>query len=282
MRSIIVVGDGSVGTAVAVALSSYSDVVLAGPAGTVPGRRKFTTEGMICRSAEVFHTAIDRVQVSGQVIVALKAGEIKGAVHNIGAFCSGDVICLSNGMGLSEEWGELENKVEYAVLSSGFRKTGPSTVLTTDGSVFCRSSGLVSQVFRNSGIPLQEVVNIQKFRWAKWYANSVINPIAALTGLKNDDLIPAGLQPLINALSLEVSQLMPSSASIVEGQRILDWLLENSSNRCSMLQDLERGRPTEIDFLTGLCVKRLQDKCPTATIIVSLVKARSLQSDQPA
>ncbi|MCK5786181.1 MAG: ketopantoate reductase family protein [Candidatus Sabulitectum sp.] len=280
MRSVIVVGDGAVGTAVAVALSSDSEVILAGPPETVPCRREFTTKGSFCRSAEIFHTAIDRVQTSGLVIVALKARDIKGAVHHIRAFSSGEMICLSNGMGLSEEWGELENKVEYAVLSLGFRKTGQSTVLTADGSIFCRSSGLVSQVFRNSGFPLRKVVNIQKFRWAKWYANSVINPIAALAGLKNNELIPAGLQSLINALSLEISECMPSSGSIVEGQRILDWLLEYSSNRCSMLQDMERGRPTEIDFLTGLCIKRLQDKCPTATILVSLVKARTLQSDQ--
>ncbi len=271
----IVVGDGAVGTAIAVALSAVSgEVILAGPPGTPGNRRVFSTEGELCQSAEIFHTAIDRIPGRGQVIAALKAFTIRDAAPHIREICDGRVICLSNGMGLSEEWGDLAGEVEYAVLSMGFRKIDPTTVLTTDGVVYCETCGEATGVFKPSGIPVREVTNINETRWAKWYANSIINPVAALSGLENDKLIEAGLRPLIEKLSLEVSEIMPSEEALIQGRSVLEWLLEYSSNKCSMLQDIEKGLPTEIDFLTGLCEKRLRDKCPAASILVSLVKAR--------
>ncbi|MCD4708738.1 MAG: hypothetical protein K8S62_13475 [Candidatus Sabulitectum sp.] len=277
MLSPIVVGDGAVGTAVAVALSGpRGKVVLAGPRGTPEKNRVFVTEGYLSKSAEVFHTSIDRIPPGEFVIVALKAFSIRDAVPHIRKICNGKLICLSNGMGLGEEWGELAEEVEYVVLSMGFRKTGPTTALTTDGIVYCETCGRAAGIFTASGIPVEEVTDINELRWAKWYANSIINPIGALTGIENNRLIRAGLYPLIEKLSSEISAIMPSRRALAEGQRILEWLLEHSSNKCSMLQDIERGLPTEIDFLTGLCTKRLKDKCPTASILVSLVEARKL------
>ncbi len=273
MSSIIVVGDGSVGTAVAIALSACGgEVILAGPPGTPEKRRLFTVEGRFCQSAEILHTSIERVSFRGPVIAALKAFSIRGAVPHIENFIHGKIICLSNGMGLGKEWGKLAGEVEYAVLSMGFRKTDPTTVLTTDGIVFCQAGGEAAGVFTPSRIPVKEVEDIGELRWAKWYANSIVNPVGALSGLENNRIAESGLRPLIDKLSREISVLMPSRRALVEGQRILEWLLEHSSNKCSMLQDIERGLPTEIDFLTGLCETGSGGECPVAKQLVSDIK----------
>jgi ketopantoate reductase len=121
------------------------------------------------------------------------------------------------------------------------------------------------------------VDNIDEVRWAKWYANSIINPIGALTGLANNRIVSARLRPIIDSLSRELSQIMPSGEALDRGNRLLEWLLKNSSNRCSMLQDMEKGLPTEISFLTGLCEKKLQGRCPTASVLVSLIRARQVE-----
>ncbi len=274
MNSIIVLGDGAVGTAIAVTLSAMNkDVILAGPRGTPERRRLCSTVGYLSQSAEITHTAIDRITHRGKVVVALKAFSIKNAVSYMKNFCVGTPICLSNGMGLNEEWGESISEIEYAVLSIGFRKTGPFTVSTSDGLLYCSKGGEAAELFASSLISPCEVLDIDTFRWAKWYANSIINPIAALSGLANNRLKGAGLRPLIDTLSLEVSQLLPTDDALTEGNRILEWLLENSPNRCSMLQDREKGQKTEIEFLTGLCREKLPDRCPTANTLISLIEA---------
>ncbi|MEA3265743.1 MAG: ketopantoate reductase C-terminal domain-containing protein [Candidatus Fermentibacteria bacterium] len=277
MTDIVVVGHGAVGITVAVALSSSSrKVILAGPRGTPERRQLFTAGGYINRSVEILHTAIDRVSHRAVVVSALKAFSIRNAASDVKRISNGKIICLSNGMNLEEEWGDLAGEVEYGVLSMGFRKTGQSSVSTTRGFIYGSACGVIAGLFRNSDIPFQEVAEINDFRWAKWYANSIINPIAALAVLENNKLIDAGLLPLITGLSLEVSRLMPTGESRVAGEDMLTWLLENSSNRCSMLQDVEKGVPTEIDFLTALCEKRLPGQCPRASVLTSLVKARTV------
>ncbi|OPX31347.1 MAG: hypothetical protein B1H09_03090 [Gemmatimonadaceae bacterium 4484_173] len=279
MPPVVVAGDGAVGTAVAVALSSSgTEVILAGPPGTPETHRTFVTDGFLRRSAMLVHTGIDAVTSASTVVSALKAFDISSAVPLIERICNGGVISLSNGMDLEKQWGNLAVRVNYGVLSMGFRKLSPSTVSTTAGVVFCEKGGVPADVFSSSGIPVEEVDNIDEVRWAKWYANSIINPIGALAGLANNRIVSAGLRPLVKSLSRELSQIMPSGEALARGNSILEWLLENSSNRCSMLQDLEKGSPTEISFLTGLCEKKLQGRCPTASVLVSLIRSRQFKA----
>ena len=275
MPPVVVVGDGAVGTAVAVALSSSgTEVILAGPPGTPETHRAFVTDGFLRRSAVLVHTGINNVTSAFTVVVALKAFDISSAAPLVKHICDGGIISISNGMDLEEQWGDLAGRVKYGVLSMGFRKLSPTTVSTTAGVLFCEQGGVSADIFGSSGIPVEEVDNIDEVRWAKWYANSIINPIGALTGLANNRIVSAGLRPLIDSISRELSLIMPSGEALDRGNKLLEWLLKNSSNRCSMLQDMEKGLPTEISFLTGLCEKKLQGRCPTASVLVSLIRAR--------
>ena len=279
MLSVIVVGDGAVGTAVAVALSSSAvTVTLAGPPGTPEQMRLFTVEGVFRKSAEILHTSVDRISSRAPVVVALKAFSIREARQYIERLSQGKIVCLSNGMGLDDEWGDLADKVEYAVLSMGFRKIEPATVLTTDGVVFCETGSKAEGIFAPSLIPVKEVTDMIGLRWSKWFANSIINPVGALYGLENNRLVQAGFRPLIQRLSNELSECMPSMKTVHQGKKLLEWLLEHSTNKCSMLQDIENGHPTEIDFLTGLCVMRSGKDCPEANRLVSAIKSRSEQA----
>lgn len=271
MESITVVGDGAVGTAVAVALSEEYDVVLAGPPGIRSQVKRFSVSGVFTGSAEVLCTPIHRISRISKVIAALKSFDISGAVPYISKFSDGNPICLSNGSGLHREWGDLAPGVEYAVLTAGFSKSSETSVAVTPGNIYCTVHGSCCRVFRNCFLPVHTVENIDDIRWAKWYTNSIINPLGALTGLPNNLVQSSQLGHLIQKLENEFITLAPSEDALRLGREMLRWILENSFNRCSMLQDLSCGRKTEIDHLTAIAAEH----SPTAKMLTELVKART-------
>ncbi len=249
MDTVIVAGDGAVGISAAVALSTSGRVVLAGPPGTRTGVERFSVEE--AGEAELLHTGIDAVEVRGDVVTALKAYSIREAASFISRFLRGRVVCLSNGMGLEEEWGTVAPMVEYAVLTAGFRKTSETSVSMTPGELYCSAGGIAQALFGTTFISTVPVKDMEIMRWAKWYANSIINPLGALSRLPNDRITSSPMAGYIDPLRRELARVMPSEEALEKGEEMLTWLLRHSSNRCSMLQDLDNGNETEIEFLTG-------------------------------
>lgn len=273
MDTLTVVGDGAVGTAAAVALSISHRVILAGPPGVSSHERKLSVSGH--GEAAVLYTGIDRIKDSALVVAALKAFDISAASPFISRFFNGKVICLSNGMGLDEEWGSLAESVEYAVLTAGFKKTDTFSVSHTPGSIYCLRNGQAEKVFQGTFLKTQVSDDMEHIRWAKWYANSIINPLGALTGQPNNEIRGSDLGEMIEPLEEELRQIMPSFSSISLGREMLNWLLENSSNSCSMLHDVRAGRKTEINFLTGYGLSSSNAERPLCSSIVNQIKKLS-------
>ena len=266
-------GDGAVGTAAAVALSSSYRVILAGPPGTPEEETVHTVEGET--DASFLHTGVDRVEEADCVVAALKAYVISDAVPYIAGFCRGPVICVSNGMGLEREWGSLSPRVEYAVLTSGFRKTGPFSVAASPGLLYCASGGAAESIFTGTFFRILPVNHIQETRWAKWYANSIINPLGAITGKPNNRLRNSELGWMIEPLEKELATMMPTGSSLALGREMLYWLLENSANVCSMRQDVESGLKTEVDYLTGFNLSCSKTGRSLSSELVSEIKRLS-------
>jgi 2-dehydropantoate 2-reductase len=90
--------------------------------------------------------------------------------------------------------------------------------------------------------------------WTKLIGNASYNPVAALTGaLMSDINASPGLLELIRRMMIEAMQV---AAAL--GARITVTIEERfalarklGSAKISMLQDLERGRPLEIDAIVG-------------------------------
>lgn len=280
-KSVIIWGDGAVGKGLAVALSGYLDIFLAGPAGSGRGTIEIQTIGAIHGNA-----AIEKVESGDHIhcdhcIAALKAYDLKHAAEAVMKSTDGRCICLTNGMGLEEEWGESwEERVEPAVLTAGFHLLDKNLVETAEGDLIVSSEGRAEELFSRSSLHVVPTEDMETVRWSKWLTNSVINPLGALSGLRNNQLLKAGLGAVVDSLFTELARVIPADlrdAAVVQAEEILGFLLESSSNRCSMLQDITAGRRTEIDFLTGLHEKRLRVKCPAAASVTGLVRARASQ-----
>ncbi|MBN1825889.1 MAG: 2-dehydropantoate 2-reductase [Candidatus Eisenbacteria bacterium] len=121
--------------------------------------------------------------------------------------------------------------------------------------------------------------DIRREIWRKLIVNAAINPLGAITGLPNGELIrtPA-LRHLLGALVEEGERTALAAA----GYRFdlnaatMEAARQTAENRNSMLLDLERGRRTEIEFLCGALLRAAREKgipTPAQEAVYGLVKA---------
>ncbi|PIE52937.1 hypothetical protein CSA37_04650 [Candidatus Fermentibacteria bacterium] len=250
--SVTVAGPGAVGITVAVALSeSGKQVVLAGDPSTQATRKLFSVKNFHGLHAEIPLVPLSSLSSYSDVVLALKAYDLAEAVPFVKGI-SRRILCLSNGMGFEDVWGSASDKVEYGILTAGFSRISSTETLYSPGELFCLKGGFAEELFSGSRFSLHSVNDMEDTRWAKWYVNSIINPAGALTGLSNNRLRDSELGPVIKRLRKELAVSAPSAEALELAEKMLDELLNNSENMCSMLQDIQSGRKTEIDFLTGL------------------------------
>jgi 2-dehydropantoate 2-reductase len=181
------------------------------------------------------------------------------------------VVAMENGLG-------VESTVETALRSAGWTDPGqwivrginsvpatfvrPGTVRHAgNGEVLLADYGsghhadAVATVLRAAGIPVRVDQDREREVWRKVLVNAAINPVTADHGILNGRL-------LLDPYRGQALQLLDEALSVAqaEGVRFTDtdaqkelWRVvrATSDNRSSMLQDLDRGRRTEIDSISG-------------------------------
>lgn len=275
-RSLAVWGDGAVGCGLAVTLSALREVVLVGPPGSGQGIAEVVSTGAYPGTATVRKVeSTDSFQVD-DCIIAVKAHHLGSVAGPASGSSTGACLCVSNGMGLERHWPEPPGRIEPVVLTAGFRTTGRLSVETFPGSMVASSAGGAPSVLHGSVIPLRTVEDLDPVRWGKWVVNSIINPLGALTGVANDRLLESGLEECVEILYTELVSAVPAEyreTAAMEALSMLRELLMHSSNECSMLQDVQAGRTTEIDYLTGLAANGSALERPACKCVTGLVRA---------
>ena len=135
-------------------------------------------------------------------------------------------------------------------------------------------------LFREAGFSVRTVPAIEREVWRKALVNAAINPVTALHGVPNGDLASEPLRSEALALldeAYRVAETEPFGLSLAEARRDFDQVVRaTAENRSSMLQDLDRGRPTEIEAISGE-ILRLGEarglRLPATRAIVERVRA---------
>lgn len=136
----------------------------------------------------------------------------------------------------------------------------------------------VANVFRSGGFDVEISNGIQRDIWYKLWGNMTMNPISAMTGTTCDLILD---DPLVNSFVLSV---MKEAAAV--GARIDCHIDERGEDRnevtrrlgafkTSMLQDVESGRPLEIDHLLSApneIAERLAIETPNMHILFGLIR----------
>lgn len=156
-----------------------------------------------------------------------------------------------------------------------------------DGSTTPRLQAIAA-AFEAAGLQAPVSRRIRDDIWTKLIGNASYNPVAALTGaLMNEINANPGLLELIRRMMIEAMQVAAALGAriTVTIEERLGLARKLGSAKISMLQDIERGRPLEIDAIVGaVCELGRRAGVPTPTIdgVEALIRERSRHRVPPA
>ena len=142
----------------------------------------------------------------------------------------------------------------------------------------------ISRLLIASGLKAPIRPRIRDEIWVKLWGNLCFNPVSALTGSTLDRITGRpDLRALCRAMMVEaqaVAETLGVRFAISVDKRI-EGAAEVGEHKTSMLQDLERGRPMEIDALLGAVVELgvlTGHPMPTCDTVLALVRERARQA----
>lgn len=210
--------------------------------------------------------------------------------------CLGDdgvALTLQNGLGNRETLEQVltAERVAQGVTTYGVTLLEPGRArLGGEGVVHIGSHPRIAplvDLLRRAGCAVELTQDIVSLVWGKVVVNAAINPVTALLRLPNGALLEQRCEG-----AWDVARRAAEEAAEVAGRRgvhlpfadvgayVAEVARRTASNRSSMLQDVERGRPTEIDAINGAIVvegQRLGVPTPVNQVLWDLVRCLDAQ-----
>jgi len=269
---IVVVGAGALGSLVGGRLSGHHEVHLLGRGPHIEAIRDggLTLTGLT--ESEIGLPASDNTgdmpHNPDLMIFTVKAYNTREAArvtHDL-AGPRTRVLTLSNGLCnteiLQDEFGThrtiagvtsmAANRIDHGVVAHA--GVGQTVIGRPDGKIDDEVLE-IADVLRLAS-PLETSENMCGVLHQKAIANAAINPLTAIHSIPNGQLLErAGLREKMEAIVAEGSVVTGARGITLPSDDILGYVLgivrNTSDNRSSMLQDIEKRRPTEIDYING-------------------------------
>jgi len=207
---------------------------------------------------------------AGVIFVAVKTYATLEALRPLRAVlpAATPIVSLQNGLLQVAQIGEAlgATRIVLAPTTEGGVSAGPGAVrrvgrgMTTLGWARERGSGDL-QALRDlliaSGLHARVVDPIEPYVWAKLIANAAINPLTAIARVSNGTIAVDGtLRARAERIAREAAALAAAEGVTLPFAdpvaHVLAVARATAENRSSMLTDLERGRPTEIEAINGV------------------------------
>ena len=189
-------------------------------------------------------------------------------------------VTLQNGLGNVEQFAAAlgDDRATAATTSQGATVIRPGVVrhagngpihLAYPTPLIKRLGGLLAYL-RGAAFELYTVPDIDKLLWSKVVVNAGINPLTALLRQPNGFLAEDERARAVMQAAASEAEAVALSLGVELGERgdsaekTLQIARATATNRSSMLQDIERGAPTEIDAITGAIIRYgAQQNVPT-------------------
>jgi 2-dehydropantoate 2-reductase len=200
------------------------------------------------------------------------------------------IVTLQNGIGSIEKISKYisKDRIVYGSTSIGATRVNNNTVKLGGmgdiviGGVNKDAVSAVENVFKKCRLNVLVTDKPDTAIWKKAIINAAINPIGALLGIPNGDIVKneysRDLQEKIVREAVEVADSMGLSFNTYEMIEQTRKVCENTSkNLCSMLQDVNAHRRTEIDSINGIIIQYgIKNNIPTPynAAVYCLIKAK--------
>jgi len=210
---------------------------------------------------------------------------------------AGPVVSMQNGCGNVEQLKAYfgRKRTFGARVITGFEITAPGTIRITVSAddvhvgscirgTIPKFAHTLAEAINHAGLPCRAVADIYQDLFAKLLYNCALNPLGAILGVHYGELGDSRetriiMNRIINE-TFAVIHGLGGSTPWPDGESyraiFYDTLLPATYNhRPSMLQDLEQGKPTEVEALVGYVAERgeqLGIPAPTCALLAGLVR----------
>jgi len=293
---LLILGTGAMACWFAARLAPHADIVMAGrwPAGLDALRRR----GVILeqngsrteRRVGVAHYS-DELPPFRVALVLVKAYQTEAAARRLSQWLTPDgvAVTLQNGLGnleiLTDALGG--ERVALGITTAGATLVEPGLVRSGgDGPTriarHARTPAVV-ELMRTADLDADLSDDAVGLAWGKLVLSAAVNPITALLRIPNGNLLlpPARGAWEVAGEALDEGTAVARTAGIrlpfedprAELERVLE---RTADNRSSMLQDVERGRPTEVEAINGAVVRHAQVHAipaPVNRLLLNLVRS---------
>ena len=203
------------------------------------------------------------------------------------------VVTLQNGLGNLETLADVlgAERVLMGMTYAGAALVEPGYARhTAVGQTFlgepsgARSARVVrlAEAFTAAGLPTEATDHLWDMVWGKLLINAALNATCALSGASGADALASPAARAWIGLVAEETAAVAAAQSVHlpypdATARVLRHCHDVGPAKPSMLQDMERGRPTEIEAINGAVVRlgeRLGVPTPYNRALLLLVRAR--------
>jgi len=223
-------------------------------------------------------------------LVLVKSWQTERAAQQLKDLICPDSIALSlqNGLGnlavledaLGEEHTALGVTTYGATLvEPGLVQPGGEGVITLGSHPRLRE---LYTIFQDAGLSVEETTDLPSLLWSKLVINAGINPLSAILGVKNGELLESKAARRIMGYAAEETAFvaLEKGIQLVYENPVLaveEVAAATAGNMSSMLQDIKRGAPTEIDSICGAIVregKKLNIPTPVNEFLLNLIQSK--------
>ena len=223
-------------------------------------------------------------------LILVKSWQTERAAQQLKEVMQHDSVALTmqNGLGnlaiLSDTLGEERTALGVTtygatLLEPGLVRHGGEGVITLGIHPRLRT---FKDYLQQAGFLIHEATDLSGLVWSKLIINAAINPLTALLGVTNGEL-------LASRAAKEIMRVAAEEVASVASAKGIELIFKDpalaaeevaaatSGNISSMLQDIRRKAPTEIDAICGEIVregKRLNVPTPVNKLLFQLVQAQ--------
>lgn len=216
------------------------------------------------------------IRLKDIVVLPLKAYVIPSVLQQLQTVIEPSccIVLLHNGLGTIEIAKQLypTHHIIAAITNTAAYRSHHTVIHTGHGNTFfgtVQRGNTSTETIKQHYATLERALynaqmheDIMPALWTKLAVNAVINPLTAIHDLQNGGLSAPSYKKLINQILNEILILAKAKDINIDHSTVLNTvntvIYDTQDNYSSMQQDIEHGRRTEVDHISGYIVQEAE------------------------